>query len=86
MNLRSFTPLLQEPEVFSSFSIKKSPRIYSIFWKTLDLVTIIDEKDVEECHRMKNDYVYAKEKHKKYVNPDRHLFKAGSQMLARKDY
>jgi outer membrane protein assembly factor BamD (BamD/ComL family) len=55
-------------------------------WKTLDLVTIVDDKNVEECHRSKNDYVYVKEKHKKYANPDLHWFKAGSKMLARKDY
>jgi outer membrane protein assembly factor BamD (BamD/ComL family) len=34
---------------------------------------------------MVNDYV-TKEKHTKYINKDSHWFKAGSKMLARKDY
>ncbi len=42
--------------------------------------------NVEEQHKIVNDYVQVKEKHKKYINDDAKWFHQGSNMLARRDF
>lgn len=55
-------------------------------WQKLNLVINVNDDNIMECFKAKNDYVVRKEKHTKYVNPNQHWFNAGGQMLARRDY
>lgn len=55
-------------------------------WQKLNLVTFVNDDNIMDCFKAKNQYVAHKERHIKYVNPNQHWFNAGGQMLARRDY